>query len=157
MSELDPFLPSQEFLVARNSGDNGPATLSQIAFTKGVAVSPLTGEVYFSSKFKVMKVLLNGTLVTVAGNGLYNYTGDNGLATQASLKSPSCLAFMSNGDLLIVDNGATLDGTMLTTTEFEKFHQVESFQRLKDWDGVVFLVTIRMPHLLPCVIPQVWW
>ncbi|KAG2373593.1 hypothetical protein C9374_012056 [Naegleria lovaniensis] len=92
--------------LSGDSGDHGPATRALISYPRAIAISPLTGEVYFSCSSKVKKVLLNGTLVTAAGTGAFNYTGDHGLATEATFKNPTSLAFMSNGDLLIGDTGA---------------------------------------------------
>ena len=58
---------------------------------------------------------ITGIISTVAGNhsiGGYVegvsfdlYTGDGGLATNASLSSPDGLAFNAAGDLFIVDSG----------------------------------------------------
>ena len=44
-----------------------------------------------------------GTIVTVAGNGTYGFSGDGGPATQAQLKSPVDVAVDRNGQLYIVD------------------------------------------------------
>jgi len=44
-----------------------------------------------------------GTITTVAGNGQYAYSGDNGPATNASLNYPYGLAFDSNGNMYIAD------------------------------------------------------
>ena len=42
-------------------------------------------------------------ITTVAGNGSYGFSGDNGQATSASLVSPSGIAFAPDGSLLIAD------------------------------------------------------
>lgn len=48
---------------------------------------------------------LTGIITTVAGNGQMGFSGDNGLATNASLNSPKSIAFDILGNLIIVDTG----------------------------------------------------
>ena len=46
-----------------------------------------------------------GVIATVAGNGTWGYSGDNGPATAAELYAPSCIAVDPDGDLFIVNGG----------------------------------------------------
>jgi hypothetical protein len=45
------------------------------------------------------------SVATVAGTGTSGSTGDGGLATAATLMMPSGIAFDSNGNLYLSDNG----------------------------------------------------
>ena len=44
-------------------------------------------------------------ITTVAGNGTYDYGGDNGPATAAELNQPESVAVDASGDLFIADTG----------------------------------------------------
>ena len=71
----------------------------------GLAVDK-TGNLYISDVFnnRVRKVnTTNGLISTIAGNGLAGFSGDNSLATSASLNKPAALAFDSIGNLYISD------------------------------------------------------
>ncbi len=47
----------------------------------------------------------NATITTIAGNGNPSYTGDGGLAVNATLNTPSSVALDGAGDLYIADTG----------------------------------------------------
>jgi uncharacterized protein (TIGR03437 family) len=51
------------------------------------------------------KLTPNGTVTVVAGNGQYGFSGDGGLATQASLSWPVAIALDSKEDIYIADGG----------------------------------------------------
>jgi uncharacterized protein (TIGR03437 family) len=94
-------------LVAGNgttgfSGDNGPATSAQLLYPEGIAVDS-AGNLYIadSNNFRVRKVS-HGVITTVAGNGTYGTSGDNGPATSAQLGA-TAVAVDSAGNLYIVD------------------------------------------------------
>jgi hypothetical protein len=55
---------------------------------------------------RIRKVTPDGTITTVAGNGMIGYSGDGGPATAASLSSPHELVLDSAGDLFIGDKAA---------------------------------------------------
>ncbi len=66
------------------------------------------GNIYISESdanviFKVNAA--DGTISTYAGTGGGSFSGDNGLATQASLKAPAGIVFDSAGNLYIADQG----------------------------------------------------
>ena len=46
----------------------------------------------------------SGTISTVAGNGNNSFSGDDGLAVNASLSGPLGIAFDSKGNLYIADS-----------------------------------------------------
>jgi uncharacterized protein (TIGR03437 family) len=87
------------------SGDNGPATSAQLYLPYGVAVDS-AGNLYIgdSGNNRIRKVS-NGVIATVAGNGTFGFSGDNGPATSAQLANPYGIAIDSAGNLYIGDSG----------------------------------------------------
>jgi uncharacterized protein (TIGR03437 family) len=88
------------------SGDNGPATSAQLYGPCGVAVDA-AGNLYIADTYnqRIRKVS-NGVITTVAGNGTYGFSGDNGPATSAQLKNPWGIALDSAGNLYIADTSS---------------------------------------------------
>lgn len=86
-------------------GDNGPATSAQLDGPEGVTVDAF-GTLYIadSDNNRIRKVS-NGVISTVAGNGTYGFSGDNGPATSAQLNSPSGVAVDAAGNIYIADSG----------------------------------------------------
>jgi len=85
------------------SGDNGPATSAQLFNPEGVAVDP-AGNLYIADTLdnRIRKVS-NGVITTVAGNGTYGFSGDNGPATSAQLSDPTGVAVDSAGNVYAAD------------------------------------------------------
>jgi uncharacterized protein (TIGR03437 family) len=85
------------------SGDNGLATTAQLAYPQGVAVDS-AGNLYIAdtSNSRIRKVS-NGVIATVAGDGTFGFSGDNGPAASAQLNGPSGVAVDSAGNLYIGD------------------------------------------------------
>jgi uncharacterized protein (TIGR03437 family) len=111
------------------SGDGGPATNAQLNGPYGVALDD-AGDLFFSDVYdtsnynspdspRVRKVLPNGTITTVAGNGSYGFSGDGGPATSAQLFYPAGVADGA-GNLFIADSWndrvrvVSADGTIST-------------------------------------------
>jgi len=88
------------------SGDGGPATSAQLRGPVGVAVDT-AGNLFIVDQGNacVRKVTLGGVISTVAGNGVYGFSGDGGPATSAQLNSPAGVAVDTAGDLFIADSG----------------------------------------------------
>jgi uncharacterized protein (TIGR03437 family) len=86
------------------SGDNGPATEAGLFDVAGVAVDE-KGAVYIADmdNFRIRKVDTTGKITTVAGNGVYGYSGDNVTATQTALSSPAAVAVDAAGNIYIAD------------------------------------------------------
>ncbi len=102
------------------SGDDGPATAAQINNPNSMAVAA-DGTLYVSDlgNGRIRKIMTNGIITTVAGNGTYGYAGDGGPAIQAELRIPS-VAISPDGVLYIADYGnqrirrVTADGVIAT-------------------------------------------
>lgn len=69
-------------------------------------VTDAAGNIYIAvpDKHIVMKLSTNGIYSTVAGNGIYGFSGDGGLATAAQLKNPWNVAVDAAGNVFIADN-----------------------------------------------------
>jgi uncharacterized protein (TIGR03437 family) len=86
-------------------GDNGPATSGQLDNPTGVAVDS-SGYLYIADyRNNRVRMVLNGMIITVAGNGALGFGGDNGQATSAQLDGPTGVAVDSGGNLYIADTG----------------------------------------------------
>jgi len=86
------------------SGDGGPATSASLGYLAGVQVDA-GGNLYIAdtSYHRIRKVDTSGIITTVAGNGTWGYSGDGGLATNASLWGPHGVAVDTGGNLYIAD------------------------------------------------------
>ena len=97
-------------LVAGNgtcgfSGDNGLATSAQLCRPAGIAVDS-AGNLYIADTGNnCVRKVSNGVITTVAGNGNYGFSGDNGPATSAQLYGPVGIAVDPAGNLYISDSG----------------------------------------------------
>ena len=91
------------------SGDGGPATSAGINNPSTLALDAV-GNLYFSSSYseRIRSVDAGGLINTVAGNGIAGYSGDGGLAINASLQSLGGIAVDEDGSLLFGAGG--LDG-----------------------------------------------
>jgi sugar lactone lactonase YvrE len=88
-------------------GDGGPAISALLDSPTGVAVDGRTGIVYISDTFnhRIRAVSPDGTITTIAGNGVPRYSGDGGPAVDAELYYPIGLAVDSHGNIYIGDHG----------------------------------------------------
>jgi hypothetical protein len=87
------------------SGDNGPATAAQFSYIYGLAFDT-SGILFIVDKDNhvIRKVKKSGIVTTVAGNGGFGFSGDNGPATSAQLHWPYQIAFDSSGNMFIADS-----------------------------------------------------
>ncbi|MEW6731107.1 MAG: IPT/TIG domain-containing protein [Acidobacteriota bacterium] len=89
------------------SGDGGPARNATVSLPLGLTVD-VTGNLFIadSGNNRVRKVdVRTGIITTIAGNGIANFSGDNGPAINASFRNPSGVAIDGTGNIFISDNG----------------------------------------------------
>ena len=86
------------------SGDGGPANAAQVNYPGGL-VADQNGDLYFAddNNYRIRKIS-NGTISTVAGNGVQGYSGDNGPALQAEFNGQFGVALDSGGNLYVADS-----------------------------------------------------
>jgi len=87
------------------SGDHAAATSASLNLPIGTAVDA-AGMLYIAdtSNHRIRRVSSDGTVTTVAGNGVGGFSGDGSAATRATLNSPSGVAVDSAGNLYIADS-----------------------------------------------------
>lgn len=90
--------------VSGFSGDGGPATEATLEFPQVVAVGA-DGSFYIDApqQFRIRRVGPDGIITTVAGNGIFGFSGDRGPATEAQLSVPGSVAVGADGTLYIAD------------------------------------------------------
>lgn len=86
------------------SGDGGPADQAQLRYPHGVAVDG-SGNIYIADRWNhcIRKMDTSGVITTVAGDGTYGYSSDNGPADLAKLYNPFRVAVDGSGNLYIAD------------------------------------------------------
>ena len=88
-----------------SSGDNGPATNATLYYPNAVALDG-SGNVYIadSANNKIRRITgSTGIITTAAGSGTAGYTGDNGLATSATLNDPFGVAVDSSSNVYVAE------------------------------------------------------
>jgi uncharacterized protein (TIGR03437 family) len=88
------------------STGGGSATATPLGQLFGVATDA-KGNIYFADydNHKVMSLQPGGTLTVIAGNGYPSFSGDGGLAVNASLQFPQGVAVGPDGTVYIADTG----------------------------------------------------
>ncbi len=88
------------------SGDGDLATNACLDAPYGVAVD-VFGNLFFADSWndRIRKVDVFGIITTVAGKDNWGYSGDGGVATNATLNLPSGVALDSTGNLFLADLG----------------------------------------------------
>lgn len=103
------------------SGDGGPATSASMSWVLGIA-SDSDGNLYVADtgNFRVREVIAStGEIVTIAGNGASEISGDHGPATQAGLGSPVAVAIDAAKNIYVLNatsvrKVSASDGTIST-------------------------------------------
>lgn len=85
------------------SGDGGPAEEARLSVPRGLALGPDGLYVADSGNDRVRLVRrADGTIATVAGNGVRGFSGDGGPATSAALNLPEGVAVTPDGARLFI-------------------------------------------------------
>jgi len=93
--------------VCDSSSDSGPVIgFESIGPVTDLAVAP-DGGLYIAepSNHRIRLLLPTGDILPIAGNGTPGFSGDGGVATDASLDWPAAVELSPDGSLLVVDSG----------------------------------------------------
>ena len=94
--------------ISSYSGDGMLATSSRLSGPRGVAIDPFTGDLYIADTGNsIIRLVMKstGVISTIAGTGTRGYSGDGGLATEATLSYPEGIdADPRTGNLYIADS-----------------------------------------------------
>ena len=132
-------------------GDLGKAQEAQLDGPLSITRGP-DNSLWFceSGSHRVRWIRADGVILTFAGNGIKDFSGDHGPAAAAALSSPYDARFDSNGDLFIADTGnhairkvdmKTLVITTIAGTGFGKYSgdgDVASVAHLKQPSSIRF-------------------
>ena len=100
------------------SGDGGLATNATLSYPLGIDVDPSTGNLH-TTDGNVIRMITKSTgiITTIAGDGKYDYSGDGGLATLASLTHSGGLAVEAvTGNIYITDEGNNIVRIIVKST-----------------------------------------
>ena len=92
--------------IGPGNGDDGPAIEADFGNIYGLAVHAASNSLYVSDteNSRVRRIdLATGIISTVAGTGVFSYTGDGGPANDAALALPMGLAVDATGNLFVAD------------------------------------------------------
>lgn len=94
------------YAASGESGDGGPAAAASLYDPTGLAHDS-TGDLFIddSGDQVIREVTPDGNVKLVAGTGGEGYTGDGGLAVQATFNNPQGVAVDGKGDVYVADTG----------------------------------------------------
>ena len=88
------------------AGDGGPATSARLAFPAAVFVAR-DSSIYIADRFnqRIRRVNPTGDIITLAGNGAFDFSGDNVASNRATVANPSGLFVDASDNIYIADTG----------------------------------------------------
>ncbi len=90
--------------TAGHTGDGGPAVSAELSDPTGLAFDASDNLYVADTGNKVVReITRDGTITTIAGTGASGNTGDGGLATAATFKSPQGVAVDPAGNIYVAD------------------------------------------------------
>ncbi len=109
--------------TAGYSGDGGAATDAMLNNPSGIAVDAV-GNVYINdvSNYRIRKINTSGVISTIAGDGTYGTSGDNGPASAAKLWGGQSLSFDLDGNLLVSQSGGSKIRKILLNTRARRLN-----------------------------------
>ncbi len=89
------------------TGDGGAAINASLNSPKSISIDN-DGNIFIADNFnhRIRRVDIQGLISTVAGDGQAFFSGDGGLATEASLMDPSAVSVDADGNIFIADTRA---------------------------------------------------
>ena len=87
------------------SGDGGSAAAASLSSPAAVAYHNGNLFIADSGNARIRKVAPDGIITTVAGNGMFGFSGDGGIATAASFGTINGIAVDADGSLFVADSG----------------------------------------------------
>lgn len=139
----------------RVSGDGGPASSSALSQPSGLALDAADNlYIAVEGNHLIRRINSEGTITTVAGNGIRGASGDGGPARSASLGSPSDVAVDSSNNVYIVDSSARLRRVSPTGTITSSFPAGDSFPSGITADATNFYYTDSDEHVVRKVSPD---
>ena len=82
-----------------DSGNGGPATSAGLA-APGYLTADASGNLYLAGSARVREISTSGTITTIAGQGVYSFSGEGGPAVNATFNGCNGLAIDGSGNLL---------------------------------------------------------
>jgi len=126
-------------------GDGGPATDAYLNSPGDIAVDA-AGNIYISDDINARIRMVNtaGIISTFAGNGVFGFSGDGGLATLAAMNTNAGINFDRNWNLLIADFGNNC---------IRSVSSVESVQQINNTDMGMVVYPNPCNGVFTCNIP----
>lgn len=92
--------------VAAYTGDGGPATAAQVHFVTAMCADT-ADNLYLAEAGDgvIRKIDASGIITTVAGSGASGFSGDGGMATNATFYTPTWIFVTDAGEMYIADDG----------------------------------------------------
>ena len=131
-----------------NSGDGGPALEARLQISSSVAADE-AGNIFIadSQNNRIRRVdAQTGIIETIIGNGHSDFSGDGGLASEASLSYPSGLWMTPSGTIFIADQ-ANYRIRMVTATN--TFNAIVASEESTGTNNPTFDITLSFNRIAP--------